>query len=115
MNAFSLILQIFPKGADGGLDFGVLRVLDEAKQSLSVKNKGKYEIGFNFAFEPSENCKNPGDLFTIIPNKGTLIPSDRPTQVQVIFRSKDEVAIKDEPIVKCQVMKRKFLVWCVNY
>ena len=92
-------------GADGGLDFGVLRVYDEAKQSLSVKNKGRYEIGFQFAFEPTENCKNPEELFTVIPNKGTLIPSDRPTQVQVMFRSKDEVTIKDEPILKCQVKR----------
>ena len=73
-----------------------------------MKNKGKYEIGFSFVFESTEKCENPGDLFTITPNKGTLIPSDRPTQVQIIFRSKDEVTIKDEPILKCQVMNALF-------
>ncbi len=36
----------FPKCADGGLDFGTIRVLDESKQTCSLKNKGKYEISF---------------------------------------------------------------------
>ena len=98
-----IVFSTFP-GADGGLDFATLRVFDEAKLSLSVKNKGRYEIGFTFVFEASENCPNPADLFTVVPNKGTLIPSDRPTQVQVVFKSKDELTIKDEPILKCQVM-----------
>lgn len=91
-------------GADGGLDFGVLKVLDETKQTCSLKNKGKFEINFNFAFESTDG--SPADvaqLFTVIPNRGPLLPTDRPTQVQVIFRSKSEITIKDQPILKCQV------------
>ena len=91
-------------GADGGLDFGVLKVLDETKQTCSLKNKGKFEINFNFVFEATESTPaHVADLFTVIPNRGPLMPSDRPTQVQVIFRSKDEITIKDQPILKCQV------------
>lgn len=41
-----LLLAAVSAGTDGGLDFGVIRVLDEAKQMLSLKNKGKYEIGY---------------------------------------------------------------------
>ena len=33
-------------GTDGGLDFQCLRVGDEAKLSMSLKNKGKYDIAF---------------------------------------------------------------------
>ena len=91
-------------GADGGLDFGVLKVLDETKQTCSLKNKGKFEINFNFAFEATDG--SPSDvaqLFTVIPNRGPLLPTDRPTQVQVIFRSKSEITIKDRPVLKCQV------------
>ena len=91
-------------GADGGLDFGVLKVLDETKQTCSLKNKGKFEINFNFAFEATDG--SPSDvaqLFTVIPNRGPLLPTDRPTQVQVIFRSKSEITIKDQPVLKCQV------------
>ena len=95
---------MFVSGADGGLDFGVLKVLDETKQTCSLKNKGKFEINFNFAFEATDG--SPSDvaqLFTVIPNRGPLLPTDRPTQVQVIFRSKSEITIKDQPVLKCQV------------
>uniref|UniRef100_H2YKD7 Uncharacterized protein n=1 Tax=Ciona savignyi TaxID=51511 RepID=H2YKD7_CIOSA len=45
--AYDVALDMsFPKGADGGLDFGTIRVMDESKQTCSLKNKGKYEIGF---------------------------------------------------------------------
>lgn len=99
-----ILLYVVFSGADGGLDFGVLKVLDETKQTCSLKNKGKFEINFNFAYEPTEG--SPADvaqLFTVIPNKGPLLPTDRPTQVQVIFRSKSEITIKDQPVLKCQV------------
>lgn len=45
--AYDVALDMsFPKGSDGGIDFGTIRVLDESKQICSLKNKGKYEIGF---------------------------------------------------------------------
>lgn len=44
--ALFLFLFLVPAGTDGTLEFGSVRVLDEAKQMLSLKNKGKYEIGF---------------------------------------------------------------------
>ena len=91
------------------------KVLDETKQTCSLKNKGKFEITFNFAFEATDG--SPADvekLFTVIPNRGPLLPTDRPTQVQVIFRSKSEITIKDQPIVKCQV-KISFLFNVIVY
>ena len=103
-NLYEIIISLFVSGADGGLDFGVLKVLDETKQTCSLKNKGKFEINFNFAFEATDG--SPSDvaqLFTVIPNRGPLLPTDRPTQVQVIFRSKSEITIKDQPVLKCQV------------
>lgn len=33
-------------GADGGLDFGTIKVSEEVKLSVNMKNKGKYEIAF---------------------------------------------------------------------
>ena len=42
---FSIILIV---GADGGLEFGVLRVFEEQKQTMSLKNRGKYEIGYKY-------------------------------------------------------------------
>ena len=46
--AYDVALDMsFPKGADGGIDFDVIRVLDEQKQQCSLKNKGKYEVAFS--------------------------------------------------------------------
>ena len=33
-------------GADGGIDFDAVRVSDESKQVCTIKNKGKYDIGY---------------------------------------------------------------------
>ena len=41
----------FPKGADGGLDFGALKVFDEAKQTITLKNRGRYEIGYRYYYD----------------------------------------------------------------
>lgn len=39
-------LPLASAGAEGGLDFGVVRVMEEVKQPLQLKNRGKYEIMF---------------------------------------------------------------------
>ena len=44
-------------------------------------------------------------MFSIVPTKGLLSAVDRPTQVQVIFKSKKEVSIKNESILRCQVIE----------
>ena len=45
--AYDVALDMsFPKGADGGIDFDVIRVMDEQKQSCSLKNKGRYDIKY---------------------------------------------------------------------
>uniref|UniRef100_A0A8C3T1C3 HYDIN axonemal central pair apparatus protein n=1 Tax=Chelydra serpentina TaxID=8475 RepID=A0A8C3T1C3_CHESE len=105
--SYDVALDIsFPRGTDGGLDFGVIRVLDEAKQMVSLKNKGKYEIGYSFTLEsPEANMLNLNSVFNIQPQKGTLAAVDRPTQIQITFRSKKEMKIEDKPILYCQVIE----------
>ncbi|XP_077166200.1 hydrocephalus-inducing protein homolog isoform X2 [Paroedura picta] len=105
--AYDVALDIsFPKGTDGSLEFGFVRVTDEAKQMLSLKNKGKYEIAFSFAVESTDHgLSNLSPMFSIQPQKGTLGPNDRPTQVQIIFRSKKEVKVEDKPILICHVIE----------
>jgi hydrocephalus-inducing protein len=45
--AYDVALDMsFPKGAEGGIDFGTIRVMDETKQTCTLKNKGKYEISY---------------------------------------------------------------------
>ncbi|XP_033896012.3 hydrocephalus-inducing protein-like [Acipenser ruthenus] len=105
--AYDVALDLsFPKGTDGGLDFGVIKVAEEAKLTLSLKNKGKYEIAYSFTLEATEpDMPDLHSLFTIQPHKGTLNPSERPMQVQIIFRSRKEVVIKDQAILRCKVIE----------
>ena len=47
--AYDVALDMsFPKGTDGGIDFGVVRVGEEGKNQLTLKNKGKYEIAYKY-------------------------------------------------------------------
>ncbi len=36
----------FPPGADGGLDFQCIKVGDEQKLVVQLKNRGKYDIAY---------------------------------------------------------------------
>ncbi|XP_078527074.1 hydrocephalus-inducing protein homolog isoform X2 [Lissotriton helveticus] len=104
--AYDVALDIsFPKGTDGGLDFGIVKVMDESKLSVSLKNKGKYEIAFSFSLETGTEISTLGSILSILPQKGTLAPNDRPTQVQIIFNSKKEVEIVERPVLRCQVIE----------
>ena len=48
--AYDVALEInLPKGNDGGLDFGSIRVNAESKLACTLKNKGKYPIKFKWA------------------------------------------------------------------
>ncbi|XP_055892829.1 hydrocephalus-inducing protein homolog isoform X5 [Biomphalaria glabrata] len=93
------------RGTDGGLDFGVVKVNEEGRQTCTLKNKGKYEIAFNFLLESDAKNANIKSLFSVIPSSGKLNPQDRPTQVQVIFKTNREVNVKEMPILKCQVIE----------
>ena len=44
-------------------------------------------------------------MCSVSPQHGTLSPTDRPANVQVTFQSSREVVIKDQPILRCQVVE----------
>ncbi|KAJ3332957.1 hypothetical protein HDU76_012454, partial [Blyttiomyces sp. JEL0837] len=97
--AYDIAMDLhFPKGYEGGLDFGVLKVLEEGKQLCTLKNKGKYEVGYRFVFD----SKDLAEIFTISPQQGIMQPSDKPFAVQVIFRANREMTVKDSTNLKCQ-------------
>ncbi|TPX48878.1 hypothetical protein SeMB42_g02815 [Synchytrium endobioticum] len=80
----------------GAIEFGVLKVFDDARATCSLRNRGKYEIGFRFVFED----KTLPSLITISPMEGVLQPSDKFTPAFVAFKSSSEVTISDS-IIKC--------------
>ncbi|XP_066540500.1 hydrocephalus-inducing protein homolog isoform X2 [Hoplias malabaricus] len=105
--AYDVSLGItFPKGADCDLDFGTVKVAEEVKLSANLKNKGKYEIAYKFMLEPTEpGMPDLNSVFTITPQKGSLYPNDRPTAVQFVFCHNREVSIRDQSIIRCQVIE----------
>ncbi|XP_075290309.1 hydrocephalus-inducing protein homolog isoform X2 [Opisthocomus hoazin] len=105
--AYDVALNIsILKGADGRVDFGILKVLDDAKQVLTLKNKGKYEIAYSFKLETADtNIRDLASHFTLQPQKGVLPVSERTVQVQLLFHPKMEMDIEDKPILQCQVIE----------
>ncbi|MCJ8733357.1 hypothetical protein PDJAM_G00222410, partial [Pangasius djambal] len=105
--AYDVSLEItFPKGTDNSLDFGIIKVSEEVKLSVNLKNKGKHDIAYKFILEPTEpGIPNLNSVFTITPQKGSLHPTDRPTCVQVIFCYNREVSIRQQPVLHCQVIE----------
>lgn len=47
---FLTLLRGFPAGADGSMDFGILKVLDDVTQVLTLQNKGKYDIVYRWVW-----------------------------------------------------------------
>ncbi|XP_073911808.1 hydrocephalus-inducing protein homolog [Castor canadensis] len=105
--AYDIALDItFPKGAEGGLDFGTLKVMEEMKQPLQLKNRGKYEILFSFSVDSlGILTTNINSMISVQPKKGSLAASEKPITVQVFFRAKREVKIEHEPVLRCQIIE----------
>ncbi|XP_059507551.1 hydrocephalus-inducing protein homolog [Stegostoma tigrinum] len=105
--AYDVALDIsFPKGTDGGIDFGIIKVFDSVKQTITLKNKGKYEIGYRFLLQPTKrDMPDLNSLFTIQPMKGSLLPNDRATHIYINFNCKTTTEIKEEPILRCLVIE----------
>ncbi|KAI4885088.1 hypothetical protein NFI96_023140 [Prochilodus magdalenae] len=105
--AYDVALDItFSKGADGVLDFGTIKVGEEVKLSVNLKNKGKYEIAYKFMLESTEpGILDLNSIFTVTPQKGSLYPNDRPTPIQLIFCHNREVSFKEQSILHCQVIE----------
>ena len=59
-----------------------------------------------FSFEPTPECpREICNMFTVTPQQGTLSPSDRAANVQVTFKSNREVTVREQPILRCQVIE----------
>ncbi|VDQ00513.1 unnamed protein product [Trichobilharzia regenti] len=85
--AYDVALDInFPKGSDGGIDFGLIKVGEEVKHAITLKNKGPYEIIVNFIFSKNAAMKmNYTEVFTMSPQRISLSPTDKSAQINVSF------------------------------
>ena len=83
---------------DGVVDFDKLRVGDTASHKFSLRNRGKYEISYDFSF------RRPGvaHLFKIEPANGTIEPGAA-AEVTLTFTSLEEVSLKNNRDIKCVI------------
>ena len=51
--------------------------------------------------QPSQ--PDPSSVFSVAPAQGTLLPTERPTAVHILFNHDKEVCIHQEPLLQCQV------------
>ncbi|XP_026975142.1 hydrocephalus-inducing protein homolog [Sagmatias obliquidens] len=105
--SYDVALDIsFPKGTEGGLDFGIVRVMEEVKQPLQLKNRGKHEVMFSFSVDSlGISATNISSMISVQPKKGSLTAVEKPTNVQVLFRAKKEVKMEHQPILRCQIIE----------
>ncbi|XP_029009061.1 hydrocephalus-inducing protein homolog isoform X2 [Betta splendens] len=103
--AYDIALDISPV-ADGCLNFGTIRVFEEKKLPVRMKNQGKYKIAYKFAFERTDPSQPKLEsVFTIHPQCGSLMPHDKHETLHIICRPTTEVFIKEQPILLCQVVE----------
>ncbi|XP_035521672.1 hydrocephalus-inducing protein homolog [Morone saxatilis] len=101
--AYDIALDISP---DCTLDFGIIKVFEEAKLCLRMKNQGKYEIAYKFTVQQSNPpLPNLDSIFTVSPKSGALMPHEKPTTVQILCRTNTEVLIREETVLSCQVIE----------
>ncbi|CAM4581517.1 unnamed protein product [Leuciscus chuanchicus] len=105
--AYDIALDItIPEDSDGSLDFGTIKVSEEVKRSIKLENKGKYDIAFKFTLGASEpGMPDLNSIFSITPQKGSLRPNNKPSNVQIIYHHNKEMSIRDSPILCCQVIE----------
>ncbi|KAM6324924.1 hydrocephalus-inducing protein homolog [Podargus strigoides] len=104
--AYDVALSInVPKGGDGSVDLGIVKVLGEAKQVLTLKNDGKYKVVYSFKLEAAgTTVRDLAPHFTVQPQRGVLGVSEQPVQVQLLFHPKKEMNIEHKPILRCTVI-----------
>ncbi|CAH8527295.1 unnamed protein product [Schistosoma turkestanicum] len=105
--AYDVALDItFPKGSDGGIEFGLIKVGEEIKHTITLKNKGPYEIVTNFLFIKNEKLKTDfSSIFTMSPQRVNLLPTDKLTQVNLTCCAPTELILKEAEILKCQIIE----------
>lgn len=67
------------------LNYGVLKVFEEMKQNLMLKNKGKYNMNFKFTI------LNHPKMFSITPMEGSISPNEKTLNISIGFKAESEV------------------------
>ena len=86
--AYSIDVDVkFPEEGSNGLDFGLVKVVDDAVKEVQVVNTGKYPVGFQINMR-TQKIRN---LFEVEPANGSVPPGETQT-LQVRFNSSHDLA-----------------------
>ena len=86
--AYSIDVDVkFPEESSNGLDFGLVKVVEDAVKEIQVVNTGKYPVGF----QTNIRTQKVRTLFEVEPSAGTVPPGDTQT-LQVRFNSSHDLA-----------------------
>lgn len=89
------------KKASGILDFGLKRVGESSEQQLYLRNNGKYDIKYSIDVKRGQTKQ----YFTIAPMMGEIKPG-MTSSISVIFNSSQEVHLKNNSDIKCNIMEK---------
>ncbi|KAI6660485.1 hypothetical protein LOD99_14069 [Oopsacas minuta] len=104
VEAYDVALDIsFPKGSEGKLEFHPVRIFEEAKQVCHVKNKGKYELHFQFDYETIKGV-SMRNCFEVYPAKGALQAGEKAQPTTVIFNPKQAFNLSNVAAMRCHVI-----------
>ena len=96
--AYDVLLDLhLPRGNDTCIDFGLLMVTEEAKQSCILRNKGKYDISFKFDIDELY------PMITANPSEGVIHTGDKAVSVSFVLRSDRKLVIEELEIIKCSI------------
>ncbi|CAF0941486.1 unnamed protein product [Adineta steineri] len=107
---YDIVLDMtFQKGNDRGIDFGNVRVNQEAKQTCTLKNKGKREIRYKFELIQDPKSKiNATKFFEIVPKQGSLTAGGErnvpATNVVITFKPTAEIHLREAEIIVVSVI-----------
>lgn len=91
--AYNISVDIAYPDGGSSVDFGVVKALEPANKSVTVTNKGKYEVGYAFSFR----SRDLRELITVSPTSGNIQPGSSQT-VEISFNKhgtvKREVTLK---------------------
>ena len=104
VEAYDVALDIsFPKGSEGKLEFNPVRIFEEAKQVCHIKNKGKYELHFQFDYE-TINGVSMRECFEVYPTKGALQAGEKAQPTTVVFNPKQAFNLSNVAAMRCHVI-----------
>jgi len=86
------------KTKPGTLDFGQCRVGVTTQLGFSLRNRGKYDIAFNFGFKREAYS----EVFSVFPENG-ILSADLSERIVVTFCASSEVRLSDNKDILCTI------------